>query len=103
VVDKKEKASVAKNVRLNGKWEKNGDSEEKLVNIKGTPFAVLLDQQKLYFGRHVFTADLFTYDEHGNFTERTLPLMGIETTAREARLAAERALRRYLSRTLETA
>ncbi len=94
---------MAKNVRLNGKWEKNGDSEEKLVNIKGTPFAVLLDQQKLYFGRHVFTADLFTYDEHGNFTERTLPLMGIETTAREARLAAERALRRYLSRTLETA
>ncbi|MQB35702.1 hypothetical protein DXT97_02565 [Agrobacterium tumefaciens] len=88
--------------KLNGKWEKNSNSEERFVDIKGTPYAAILEQQKLYLDRHIFTVDLVTHDEDGDCTERTL-FAGVETTARKARLAAERALRRYLSRTLEAA
>ena len=89
-------------VRLNGEWAKSGDGEDREVNIKGTPNAAILAQQKLYIGRHVFTVDWITFDEDGDYTERTL-FSGLETTARKARLAADRALRRYLSRTIEAA
>lgn len=89
-------------VRLNGKWEVSRSYEERIVDIKGTPHAAILDQRKLYMGRHLFTVDLVTFDENGNDTERTL-FTGVESTARKARLAADRALRRYLSQTLEAA
>lgn len=91
---------MKKVVRLNGHWTDDG---ERLHDIKGTPSCARLEQSRLYPGKHVYTVDLVTFDEDGNFTERTLPLTGVETTARKAQLAADRALRRYLSRTIEAA
>lgn len=93
---------MKKIVRLNGEWSKSGDGEDREVDIKGTPNAAILAQQKLYVGRHVYTIDWITFDVEGDYTERPL-ITGVETTARKARLAADRALRRYLSRTLEAA
>jgi hypothetical protein len=97
-----ENIAMKKIVRLNGDWTKSRDGEDREVDVKGTPNAAILAHQKLYIGRHVFTVDWITYDEDGNYTERPL-FSGLETTARKARLAADRALRRYLSRALEAA
>lgn len=102
MAEKMENITVEKIFRLNGEWAKSGGGEDREVDIKGTPNAAILTQQRLYIGRHVFTVDWITFDEDGDYTERTL-FSGLETTARKARLAAERALRRYLSRTLEAA
>ncbi|PZU25043.1 MAG: hypothetical protein DI589_02310 [Shinella sp.] len=93
---------MKKMVRLNGSWSKSGSGEDREVDIKGTPNAAILGHQKLYIGRYVYTVDWITFDVHGDYTERPL-IVGVETTARKARLAADRALRRYLSRTLEAA
>lgn len=89
-------------VRHNGAWSKCGDGEDREVDIKGTPNAVILGDMKLYIGHHVYTVDLITFDVNGDYTERAL-FTGLETTARKARLAPDRALRRYLSRTIEAA
>jgi len=70
------------------------------IDIPNTAKAAILARKEAWSDRHQFWVDLITFDEDGEYTERTVA-QGHEPTAHEARIAAEVAFLRLMAGRIE--